>query len=438
LASEELRRPLNISSSANDVRFSRALYVHVPVCASKCSYCDFYSLPRGCLPENYEDDLVEATLGRAASLVDRFGARGAIETIYIGGGTPTMLSLPALDLLLSGLSTLARENGGTAPREWSVEANPDSLSPDALDLMREKGVTRVSIGVQSLDAAELKLLGRIHGPEEALAALSLAASRGFVVSADLMAALPKPRAGSHGGARSLGGLARYAKDLVEAGASHISAYDLCLEENTPLEVRKGELSFPTEDEVWEERNLLESALRGVGFRRYEVSNYAPPGRECLHNLAYWRMDSYIGAGPGAVSTIAMDGGSSLRIEEAKDILSYRACLPSHAVETNISFRDTVFETVMMAFRTSFGLSLDSFESRFGLPAEMLLEGSLSAWKGHIVPGEASPGYPAPPGCQSSVACLAKPHALALDGEGLDILNRFLCDCLEEIEEKLEP
>jgi oxygen-independent coproporphyrinogen-3 oxidase len=403
-----------------------ALYVHVPVCASKCSYCDFYSLPRGFLPENYEDDLVEATLGRAASLVKRFVARGAIETIYIGGGTPTMLSLPALGRLLSGLSNLACENGGTEPREWSVEANPDSLSPEALDLMREKGVTRISIGVQSLDAAELKLLGRIHGPEEALAALSLAASRGFAVSADLMAALPRPRAGSRGVTRNLGGLARYAKEIVEAGASHISAYDLCLEEGTPLDAMKGELSFPSEDETWEERDLLESALRKMGFRRYEVSNYAPPGRECLHNLAYWRMDSYIGAGPGAVSTIAMDGGSSLRIEEAKDILSYRACLPSRAVETKIGFRDTVFETVMMAFRTSFGLDLDSFESRYNLSAEKLLEGSLAAWKGHIVHGEAP------------TACPATPRALALDGAGLDILNRFLCDCLEEIEEKLEP
>ena len=368
-------------------------------------------------------------MSRTASLVKRFNAIGAIETIYIGGGTPTMLSLPALGRLLDGLSGLVREGGSRSLREWSIEANPDSLSPDALDLMREKGITRVSIGVQSLDAGELRLLGRIHEPDDALAALSLAAAKGFSVSADLMAALPRPRAGFHGDPRNIDGLARYAKELIAAGASHISVYDLTLEENTPLESMKDELSFPSEDEAWEERTLLESALLGLGFRRYEVSNYAPPGKECLHNLAYWRMDSYIGAGAGAVSTIAMADGSSLRIEEAKDLLSYRACLPWGAVETKIGFRDTVFETVMMAFRTSFGLDLDSFESRFGLSAEKLLEKSLSGWKDHLVPGEAPFPF------EALVA--ARPRSLALDGEALDILNRFLCDCLAEIETKLE-
>jgi oxygen-independent coproporphyrinogen III oxidase len=404
----------------------------VPICASKCAYCDFYSLPRPAFHDGFEGALVDATSARARELAERFGSgRGEIpqgfDTVYIGGGTPTMLSLAAMDKLFSAIASLAAGPGGRPPLEWSVEANPDSLSPEALDLMRERGVTRVSIGVQSLDSGELKLLGRAHDPERALASVALAASRGFAVSADLIAGIPAPRGRSRQSEAGRDGLARYAKELVEAGASHISAYDLSLEEGTPLEAMKSSLDFPSEDEAWEERRLLEAALRCQGFRRYEVSNYAPPGRECLHNMAYWRMDSYIGAGAGAVSTIASQGGSSLRIEEAKDAQGYAssgaAFAAAAAVETEIGRRDSAFETVMMSFRTSFGLDLDAFSARFGVSAEELLARSLESWKSHLVPGEAS---------------TAGGRSIALDGEGLDILNRFLVDCLEEIESRLEP
>lgn len=427
----------------------RALYVHVPLCASKCAYCDFFSLPASSLAPGFETELVSATLDRAASLVGRFcqsraeGARQAFagarlfDTVYLGGGTPTMLSPLGLEQLFKGIAELARfgDEPESSPLEWSVEANPDSLSREKLELMARLGARRISIGVQSLDPEELSLLGRVHGPEDALAAVSAAAALGLDVSADLMASLP--RASRRGdapsrrdsSARDPGRLARYAKELVASGASHLSIYDLTLEEGTPLHRARLGLDFPDEDEAWEERRELESALGELGFRRYEVSNYAPVGKESLHNLAYWRMDSYLGAGPGAVSTIAREDGSSLRIEEPKNAASYRASWPE-ANETAIDFRDAAFETAMMAFRTSFGLDLEAFESRFGMNAETLLAHSLESWALHIVPGEPWPArLPRRGGSEPG-------RRIALDGAGMDLLNRFLGDCLDELDSKL--
>jgi oxygen-independent coproporphyrinogen III oxidase len=401
-----------------------ALYIHVPICASKCAYCDFYSLPASALPRGFEDALVEQTLDRARALAARFGA-SEIKTVYIGGGTPTMLSANGMDSLLRGIAGIVGGGVGRRPLEWTVEANPDSLGEEGLRLMADRGVTRLSVGVQSLDSRELALLGRRHSPAAALAALRLAASSGLELSADLITGIPRPKLEFW--ASREGGLASFARAIVDAGASHISVYDLTIEEGTPIAARK-DLAFPTEDEAWEERCLLQAALSERGLRRYEVSNYSRPGRECFHNLAYWRMDSYIGAGPGAVSTLAREDGGSLRIEEAKDARNYRE---SEARETTIAPRDAAFETIMMSFRTVFGLDLEAFQRRFGRKAEELIGESLSRWSTRIVAG--SP-WPIADGRAASLPTPGREDANpALDGEGLDILNRFLGDCLVEIE-----
>jgi oxygen-independent coproporphyrinogen-3 oxidase len=407
-----------------------ALYVHVPICASKCSYCDFYSLPASSLPAGFEDALVRSTLDRASRLAGRFGCDG-FETVYVGGGTPTMLSPRGLDGLLGGIGELARGSRGRSPSEWTVEANPDSLAPESLDIMLSRGVGRLSLGVQSLDPDELRLLGRRHGRDEALLAVRRASERGLAVSADLIAAIPRPR-GAPRSPRGADALGLFARELVDAGASHLSVYDLCLEEGTPLAAASRTLSFPDEDEAWEGRRRLEETLLEAGMRRYEVSNYAAPGRECLHNLAYWRMDSYIGAGPGAVSTVARRDGSSLRIEEPKAADGYGDLERGGALETAIGVREAAFETIMMAFRTSFGLDLASFQRRFGRRAEELIGGTLSGWAKRLVPGER---WPLPPGPASGGdgGPSAGSGGPALDGAGLDLLNRFLRDCLEEMD-----
>ncbi len=303
--------------------------------------------------------------------------------------------------------------------------------------MAERGVTRISLGVQSLDEGELALLGRRHGAEDAMRAMRLAAASGMEVSADLIAGIPS--SGRAGGARAL---AEAGRALIDAGASHLSAYDLTLEEGTPLSERAGRLDFPGEDESAEARALLERVLAESGIRRYEVSNYARPGKECLHNLAYWRMDSYIGAGPGAVSTLVAAAresprpgidGASLRIEEGRDLAACLAGGPDAdtgglARETAIAPAEAAFESIMMAYRTIFGLDAARFRSRFGLEARSLIGKTLGSWKDRLVEGE-----PWPIGANGAAKDGAAARHPALDGRGLDILNRFLGDCLAEME-----
>jgi oxygen-independent coproporphyrinogen III oxidase len=398
-----------------------SLYVHVPVCVSKCAYCDFFSVPASSVSDAFIASLVDATLSRASALAERFGSAG-FKTVYVGGGTPTALSAAAFDRLLGGIEGLA-----PSPVEWTVEANPESLNLERIESMLAHGVTRVSMGAQSMEARSLDLLGRPHDWAEALRAARLAAASGMELSADLIAGIPargaeapeaRPRA-----------LARAALELIEAGAGHLSAYDLTIEEGTPLAAAAAGLSFPGEDEAWEERAEMESSALKAGFRRYEVSNYSPRGLECRHNLAYWRMDSYIGAGPGAVSTLASRedsgarpgiDGSSLRIEEQKSLVNYADESAAAAAETVVPPRESAFETIMMAFRTRFGLDLGRFESRFGLGAGDLIGGTLAAWGDMLSAGEPWPGDEASRGP-------------ALEGRGLDLLNRFLRGCLEEMD-----
>lgn len=419
----------------------RSLYVHVPFCRSKCAYCDFHSGPLAAAPEGLAARIVEASLERIDALAARFGSaqeaaagaaslRGAgrgsrFDTVYVGGGTPTVLPRPLLARLLEGLA----ERAGS-PREWTVEANPESLDAEALAIFRGAGATRISLGVQSLDDGLLRLLGRPADAAACETALRLAASSGLAFSADLMAGLPRKTR-----------LRDEAARLLELGAGHVSVYDLVLEEGTPLEalLRRGELELPGEDEAADERGELEDFLASKGFRRYEVSNYAPPGAESLHNLAYWRMDSYLGVGPGAVSTLQAAGppGASLRIEEELSLEAYAAggaaggatgdaMGGAMGLETEIPPREAAFEAVMMGFRTVFGVDARAFEARFGFGPGAFVGKSLRAWAERLVPAA-----PWPEGCPGPAPRLS--GELALDGRGLDLLNRFLQDCLGETE-----
>ena len=371
---------------------------------------------------------MDGILARVDGLFRRFPADDSFLTVYVGGGTPTALPRPLLERLLQGLA--ARLSRVPRPREWTMEANPESLDEEALDIAGEAGITRLSLGVQSLDDDLLCRLGRIASSEVAMEAVRRAAARpGLRVSADLISGLPRQ-------AKPSGGLASEVSALLDAGVGHLSIYDLTLEEGTRLhaEVESGNFRLPDPDEALDERLEAEARLRLAGFRRYEVSNFAPAGSESLHNLVYWHMDSYLGAGPGAVSTLvpsgphgASSGGeqgalSSLRIEEGR-MVPGRGQDPAR--ETPIGPRDSVFEALLMAYRTIFGLDEGAFRSRFGLSSEALIGKTRAAWSGRLLPAAPWP------------AALAGPAAagptLALDPEGLDLLNRFLVDCLSELE-----
>lgn len=386
----------------------RALYVHVPLCSSKCAYCDFYSLLRSGLSPALLEGLVEASLARIDGLVARFephdsrGSAAGFDTVYVGGGTPTALPRPLLRRLLAGVGARAGH-----PVEWTVEANPESLDEEALDSMLEAGVSRLSLGVQSLDDGLLRRLGRGARSADALRALELARRAGMPrLSADLIAGLPRETR-----------LRDEAEALLSLGVEHLSVYDLVLEEGTPLaaQVAAGSFALPVEEEAIAEREGLEAALAARGLRRYEVSNYARPGAESLHNLAYWKLESYLGVGPGAVSTLVSGGKGSLRIEEDRDLEAYAAGEASGiAAESLVSPRDAAFESIMMGFRTIFGVSRPAFERRHGRALEAFIGATLERWKTRLQPG-------------------LLPDSLALDGAGLDLESRFLRDCLEEMD-----
>ena len=379
--------------------------------------------------------MVDATLKNAAYLVRRFCPDGPeFDTVYVGGGTPTILRPSLLGRLLDGIASIC----GSPPLEWTVEANPESLDEAVLETLLRRPVTRLSIGVQSLDAETLTLLGRPGGVSDNERAIRLASASGLALSADLMTALPR-RPGCM--EPDSGVLAAEASFLADSGFRHLSVYDLVAEEGTAMTAMldRGELRAADEDAAYEARMRMEEALAGKGMRRYEISNYAVRGSESLHNGAYWAMRSYLGSGSGAVSTVRVSGcqalpglaGKGLRIEQSRDFAAFIADPARSAVETPISPRDSAFETIMMAFRTSRGLDCADFHRRFGIEARDLIGESLLKWSDFLV----RDGSDGSDGNDTSVADGNGGTFLALGGRGMDIANRFLVDCLEELEKR---
>jgi len=258
----------------------RGLYIHVPFCVKKCSYCDFYSLPVGGNLEKY----IQAAVREAAL----YAGQG-FDTLYLGGGTPSLLSH---DLLLSVMLGLRKTFDLSGLVEATIEVNPDSASQDLLEAAREGGINRVSIGAQSLDDRELVSVGRIHRAGQVNSTVTLAKNIGFEsVSADLIVGLPGQTRTS---------LRRSLEETVELGIDHLSLYCLSLEEGTPLAEDSPE-NLPTEDMQAELFEQARAFLSTLGFMHYEISNFARPGHQCLHNLNYWRGGEYVGLGPAAAS-----------------------------------------------------------------------------------------------------------------------------------------
>ncbi|PKL06019.1 MAG: hypothetical protein CVV53_06470 [Spirochaetae bacterium HGW-Spirochaetae-9] len=399
----------------------RSLYVHIPFCASRCAYCDFHSFQRDRFSTEQRSAYVLKLLNRIERLSE--GLAESFETVYIGGGTPTALEDEGFFSLLSGIRSVA----GAAVREWTVEANPESLSPAKLEAMVDSGVTRISIGLQSMHDGELNILGRKASATDNRRAIALASTSNLALSADLITALPlaeRANAAHHaqGGISSLPETVEY---LAANRVGHISLYDLVVEEGTLIKKRldEGAIFAVDDDEAYEERCAAEKRLESLGYARYEVSNYARPGCECLHNMAYWSMRSYIGIGSGAVSTLIVDsavqppqaagaGNFALRVEEGRDLAAWLDNPDAAAAFSWIGRKDSAFEMIMMGLRCSVGLDEKRFASRFDLPAADLLAGTMLRWKERFSRAEGR---------------------IRLDGRGLDLLNRILVDALEEIE-----
>jgi oxygen-independent coproporphyrinogen-3 oxidase len=271
------------------------IYIHVPFCATRCGYCDFNTYTPAELGgadvrgTNIQGWLV-ALRAELALAADLLGSAPAAQTVFVGGGTPSLLGGPGLTEVLDAV----REHFGLAPdAEVTTEANPESTSPELFAQLRTSGYTRVSLGMQSAAPHVLATLDRVHSPGRAPAAAREALAEGFEhVSIDLIYGTP---------GESDDDLRRSIDTAIEGGVDHISAYALTIEDGTAMgrRVRRGELP-PTDDDVLAQRyELADARLRGAGFDWYEVSNWSRPGGECRHNIGYWDGGEWWGAGPGA-------------------------------------------------------------------------------------------------------------------------------------------
>jgi len=266
------------------------LYVHIPFCARICPYCAFY---KERADPSQTQRFCEALLREMETAAERFPLR--VETIFFGGGTPTALTTGQLEYLLGGMRERLDLSHVT---EWTVEANPGSVSPRKAKLLREMGVSRPSLGVQSWDDGLLKLLGREHDAAQAEASFQILREAGFGnVSIDLMFGLPGQT------------LAQWEADLektISLRPDHVSTYCLTYEEDTEFFLRHASGEFREDPES--DAAFLETAMRileAAGFQHYEISNYARPGFASAHNRGYWAGDAYLGIGPSAFSTVAM-------------------------------------------------------------------------------------------------------------------------------------
>ncbi|MFZ5973801.1 MAG: radical SAM family heme chaperone HemW [Bacillota bacterium] len=345
---------------------SAGLYIHIPFCLKKCAYCDFVSYAGR---EDAMESYVQALLCEM-EVWSRSFPYLRIPTAYIGGGTPSFL----YHGLIARIIGRARELFLVEPdAEITVEANPKTLDERKLEEYLDAGVNRLSIGLQSANNDLLKVLGRAHSAEDFAQTVTLARRAGFEnISADVMYGLPGQTVTDHLAAINM---------ACQAGAKHVSAYALTLEEGTPLDesVREGTLSLPDEDLQYamfrEGKNLLES----LGFRRYEISNYARIGYASCHNMAYWQNEPYIGLGAAAHSCVQTVNGIE-RLANTDNLEEYIMRANSGevpAIERNyIDAGESMFETMMLGLRLVEGVELDAFRERYGVAATDHFSGQI--------------------------------------------------------------
>ncbi|HEU4351982.1 MAG TPA: radical SAM family heme chaperone HemW [Burkholderiales bacterium] len=335
-----------------------ALYVHIPWCVRKCPYCDFNSHERaGALPEN--EYVAKLVLDLEHLLPSVWGRR--LVCVFLGGGTPSLLSPEAIDRLLSAVrARLPLEPGA----EVTLEANPGAAEAARFRGFRDAGVSRLSIGVQSFDARMLAALGRIHGPDEARRAIDAACASFDNVNIDLMYGLPGQT------------LAMARADIEEAARTsvpHISAYQLTIEPNTVFWSQPPRL--PPHDDCADMQMEVESVLDEAGFEHYEVSAFAKPGRRCRHNLNYWEFGDYLGIGAGAHGKVSFPDRIT-RHERVKQPREYLHLDDTLAGQRTIPPAELPFEFMLNALRLVEGFPLSLFEERTALPLSAI-EGALN-------------------------------------------------------------
>lgn len=325
------------------------LYIHIPFCRAKCSYCDFCSFPG-------MEDLYARYVEALACEMGLAGAP-AVKTIYFGGGTPSVLPPPLLARLVEAARTAFDTS---AVREMTIEANPGTVGAALLSDLVRMGFSRLSLGVQSLNAGELALLGRVHTADQAVEAAAAARAAGFEqINLDLIYGLPGQTA-----AAWLESLER----ALELGPDHLSLYALTLEEGTPLaaQVRSGAVPEPDPDQAADMYEAAEQMLDAEGFVHYEISNWAvSEAAECQHNLVYWRNEPYLGLGAGAHSWTGGRRRANLA-SPAEYAARMAAGMPAVEEAEQISPEMEMGETMMLGLRLlQEGVEYARFQERFG-------------------------------------------------------------------------
>jgi len=338
------------------------VYVHLPWCVSKCPYCDFNSHElQGGLPEQAYLDALGADLAGACATT---GARPA-DSVFFGGGTPSLFTARSIGQVLEHVAIAPGLAGGA---EVTMEANPGAVEHDAFAQYAKAGVTRLSLGVQSFDRGLLAAIGRIHGSQEAVAALTAARSAGFCdINIDLMYGLP---------GQTVSQALHDLRVAAESGVEHISWYQLTIEPNTAFGARPP--SLPDEDVIAGMQDEGGQFLASMGYERYEVSAWAREGHECVHNLNYWRFGDYLGVGAGAHAKVTdAASGAIMRESRLRHPRSYMQAVPGGHVATHsvLSVDDRIFEFMLNALRLVSGFDVGLFESRTGLEVG-LIEGLL--------------------------------------------------------------
>lgn len=367
------------------------LYIHIPFCRTKCLYCDFCSFV------SRDEQQREAYVGALLREIEARGTKDySVDTVYFGGGTPSLLSAEQIGRILGGI----KESFNVSPdAEVTLECNPMTVSDgdEYFKELRALGVNRLSLGVQSAVDGELKLIGRRHSFEDAKATFFAARGAGFEnISVDLMLGIPS---------QTLDSLRASANQVINLAAEHISIYSLQLEEGTPLYRMRERYSLADDDAAADMYELVVKMMKDAGYRHYEISNFARGGRESKHNCKYWQLDEYLGLGLAAHSDF---GGK--RLENTRDMERYLGGEWLQA-ESGISNSEREFEFLMLGLRTADGISKSVFLARFGVEFDEKYGEKVEKFK--------KMGY----FCE-------KGDALALTERGFEVSNAILTEILD--------
>ena len=330
----------------NEAKKPLELYIHIPFCVKKCDYCDFLSGPAGKERQREYFQALEREIAAVPDFPDR-----EITTVFIGGGTP---SVPDPALIGAVLDQIRNKFFVAPDAEITIEANPGTLYKEKLQIYLEHGINRLSLGLQSPQNRELKILGRIHTWEEFQESFFMARDAGFSnINIDLMSAIPD---------QTYEGWIHNLRTVAGLDPEHISAYSLIIEEGTPFASRT--LNLPDEDAEYNMYEATAQILREYGFEQYEISNYAKKGRKCRHNVGYWIRQDYLGFGLGASSLYGKE-----RFANTQDMKKYlensRTPEKIREKEPPLTREDEMAEFMFLGLRMTRGISKAEFERQFG-------------------------------------------------------------------------